>query len=533
MTHDFDWIVVGSGFGGSVAALRLAEKGYRVTVLEAGRRYEDGDYATSAWNLRKFLWAPSLGLRGILRLTAFKDIFVASGSAVGGGSAVYANTLYRPKPEFFTNSQWAGLERWDAALAPHYATAERMLGAREVPFDTDAQRLLAKAGAKFGGSSAVAKPPVGVFFGAPGERVADPYFGGDGPERTGCTRCGACMVGCRVGAKNTLLKNYLWFAERHGARIFADTEVGDIRSRGAPDGSDGYVVTTRWPGAWFRKRPATFTARGIVVAAGALGTNQLLAQCRMLGALPRLSDRLGHLVRTNSEAIHAVRFGDPALRPWHDVAISASIHPSPDTHVELVTFGEHGDAISLVLAPLTHGTGGVRVLFSLAGAILRHPVRMIRDALPFGWSRHSAIVLVMQARDNALTFEARRSWRGGVTLTTRPHDDRPNPTEIPLARAITEWLATATGGTAHASVLEVLGSVPTTAHLLGGAVIGRDAGAGVVDSRHRVFGYRNLLVCDGAAVPANPGVNPALTITAMTERAMSFIPNRGNGDAVS
>lgn len=533
MTFDFDWIVVGSGFGGSVAALRLSEKGYRVAVLETGRRYEDGDHATSAWNLRKFLWAPSLGLRGILRLSAFRDILIASGSAVGGGSAVYANTLYRPKPEFFTNPQWASLDQWQAALAPHYATAERMLGACEVPFETDAQRLLAKAGTQFGGSGVVAKPPVGVFFGAPGERVPDPYFGGDGPGRTGCTRCGACMVGCRIGAKNTLLKNYLWFAERHGARVFADTEVSDIRPRAAPDGSDGYIVTTRRPGAWFRKRPATFTTAGVVVAAGALGTNQLLASCRMLGALPRLSDRLGHLVRTNSEAIHAVRFGDAALRPWHDVAISASIHPSPDTHVELVTFGEHGDVISLILAPLTRGGNGVAVFGRLLAAIVRHPVRMIRDALPFGWSRHAAIVLVMQTRDNALTFEARRSWRGGVTLTTRPHEARPNPTEIPVARAITEWLATATGGTAHASLLEVLGSVPTTAHLLGGAVIGESPATGVIDAQHRAFGYRNLLVCDGSAVPANPGVNPALTITAMAERAMSFVPHSGRGDAGS
>lgn len=525
MTTDFDWIVVGSGFGGSVAALRLAEKGYRVAVIEAGRRYEDADFARSTWNLWKFLWAPSLGLHGIFRLTPFRDILVASGTAVGGGSAVYANTLYRPKPDFYQNPQWSRLDNWEPSLAPHFASAERMLGVRQVPFDSDSQQLLRAAGAHLGVADTFVRTPVGVFFGTPGERVGDPYFGGAGPDRTGCTRCGACMVGCRVGAKNTLLKNYLWFAERRGAMIIADTEATDIRPVGSPDGGDGYTVTTRRPGAWVGPRAQRFTARGVVLAGGALGTNQLLASCRVTGALPRLSDCVGQLVRTNSEAIHAVRFGDAALRPWNDVAISGSIHPSPDTHIELVTFGKQGDAIGLVLAPLAPGGHGGAAVLRLLGAVLRHPIRMLRDALPTGWSAHSTIVLAMQTRDNALTFAARRSWRG-IRLTTRPHDARPNPREIPLAREVTQWLAAHTGGSSHASVLEVLSGVPTTAHLLGGAVIGAGPDTGVIDAQHRVFGYRNLLVCDGSAVPANPGVNPALTITAMAERAMSFVPAR-------
>jgi len=274
---DFDWLVVGSGFGGSVSALRLAEKGYRVGVLEAGRRFRDEDFAESTWQLRRFLWAPFIGLRGIFRLTPFKDVFIASGSAVGGGSVVYANTLYRAAPAFFTNPQWRDLGDWASSLAPHYDTAERMLGVNEVQRESDGQKLLQDIGRHFGVGHTFRRTPVGVFFGKPGTTVPDPYFGGEGPERTGCTFCGACMVGCREGAKNTLLKNYLWFAEKRGATILPEREVVDIRPLGAADGSEGYAVTTQRPGAWFRRQRRTFTTRGVVVSAGALGTNRLQA----------------------------------------------------------------------------------------------------------------------------------------------------------------------------------------------------------------------------------------------------------------
>ena len=524
MTFDYDWIVVGSGFGGSVAALRLTEKGYRVVVIECGRRYADDDYAESAWDFRKFFWAPRLGMHGILRLTAFRDIYVVSGSAVGGGSAVYANTLYRPKPEFYRNSQWAGLEEWESALAPHYAEAERMLGPTIIPFESDQQQLLRAAADHLDVRSTFTGTRVGVYFGAPGERVRDPYFSGAGPDRTGCTRCGACMMGCRVGAKNTLLKNYLWFAEQKGARIVPDVEVTEVRALGGGSGHDGFELTTRKAGAWFGGR-GRLTARGVVVAAGALGTNRLLAQCKLSGALPRVSERLGDLVRTNSEAIHAVRTAaDSAVRPWNDVAISASIHPTPDTHIELVTFGQRADAVSMLLMPLTGNATGVRAVVALLGALLTRPIRMLRALWPVGWSGRAFFVLAMQTADNAIRLRARRGWFGGVTLWSEADDARRMPNRIPIAREITEWLAKRTGGTAQAGALEVLFGIPTTAHLLGGAVIGRDTSTGVIDAQQRVFGYENLLVCDGAAVPANPGVNPALTITAMAERAMTFIP---------
>ncbi len=522
---DYDWIIIGSGFGGSVSALRLAEKGYSVAVLEAGRRYEDHEYAESTWNLRRFLWAPSFGMRGIMRMTPFKDIFIASGTAVGGGSAVYANTLYRAKPAFFENPQWRELGDWSAALAPHYATAERMLGVQQVPFGTDGQELLKAVAGHFGVENTFTRTPVGVFFGKAGETVPDPYFGGEGPARTGCTRCGACMVGCRVGAKNTLLKNYLWFAEKKGATVLAEHGVVDVRPLGAADGSDGYEVTVERPGSWFGGAQRTLRARGVVFSAGALGTGELLAQCRHNGSLPRMSKRLGELVRSNSESILAVTLPDDRLKPWADVAISASIHPDHDTHIEFCTYGKHGDFMSLMLAPLTgNGTRLTRPL-QLLREIVRHPIKFVNGRWPSGWSRRTLVVLVMQSSDNAMAFRAKPRWfRRGVSLTTEQDAAKPNPTFIPKANEAAEFLAAYTGGIAHSGALEAMMNIPTTAHILGGAVIGADAEHGVIDKHQRVFGYANLLVCDGAAMPANPGVNPSLTITALAEHAMAQVP---------
>jgi len=521
---DYDWIVVGSGFGGSVSALRLAEKGYRVAVLETGRRFRDEDFARSTWDLRRFLWAPALGLKGILRLRPFKDIFIASGAAVGGGSVVYANTLYRAKPEFFTHPQWSGLADWASVLAPHYDTAEHMLGVNVVPRQSDAQRLLAELGEAFGVADTFRQTPVGVYFGKPGQTVPDPYFGGEGPERRGCNFCGACMVGCREGAKNTLLKNYLWFAEKRGAEVLPEREVVDIRPLGASDGSDGYAITTQRPGAWWRRDRRIYTARGVVIAAGALGTNRLLARCRLEGALPYLSGRLGKLVRTNSESLLAVTMPKGYARPWNDVAIGASIHPTSDTHIEFVTYGRHGDFLSLLSTLLTgRGTRFTRPMKWL-GQVVRHPVLFARSLWPVGWSRRSLLLLVMQSLDNAMSFEASRGWFGRVKLTTRQDPDKPNPTFIEAGNRAAEWLAGRTGGYAQSIVLEALANIPSTAHILGGAVIGRDAENGVVDARCRAFGYENLLVCDGSVVPANPGVNPSLTITALAEHAMSHVP---------
>jgi cholesterol oxidase len=525
-SRDYDWLVIGSGFGGSVAALRLAEKGYRVGVLECGRRFADDDFAESAWNMRRYFWMPKLGLRGIFRMTVFKDIFIVSGNGVGGGSLGYANTLYRARPAFFSDRQWDGLAEWDRELAPHYETAERLLGVAEYEDMTAADELLKEYGEEIGVGDTFKHTRVGIFFGPPGQEVPDPYFGGAGPNRTGCVRCAACMIGCRYGAKNTLVKNYLWFAERLGVEVIPERQVTSLRPIGVADGSEGYEVVTEHPGAWLRKRRRTLTARGVVVAAGPLGTNALLANCKHAGTLPRLSDRLGHVVRTNTESIQAVTAPDDSRDFSKAVAISSSIYPDPDTHIEVVSYGRNGDAMSRLFTAMTgDGTRLTRPL-KWIGAMLRHPVRTAKLFWwPFGWSRRTVILLVMQTIDTAMRLvpKPRRLGRG-VRLQTEQDPERPNPTYIPAAEAAARWFAKRTGGIAQSGLTESALNIPTTAHILGGAVIGATREDGVIDCQHRVFGYQNLLIADGSAMPANPGVNPSLTITAMAERAMSFVP---------
>ena len=522
---DFDWLVIGSGFGGSVAALRLAQKGYAVGVLECGRRFRDEDFARSTWDARRYFWSPKLGLRGILRLTLFRDIFIASGCGVGGGSLGYANTLYRARDAFFADERWSALADWKAELAPHYDTAERMLGVTDVTFDSDGDLLLRELGEDLGVADSYSHTRVGVYFGEQGVTVPDPFFGGEGPERTGCIRCGECMVGCRHGAKNTLVKNYLWFAERLGVRVEPERTVTDIRPLGAADGSDGYLVTSERSGAWLRKQRRTTTARGVVVAAGALGTNLLLANCKHGGSLPLISDRLGHLVRTNSESIVAVSAPDDSVDFTKSVAISSSIYPDPDTHIELVTYGAGGGAMKgLYTALVGDGTRVTRPLRWLA-AIARHPGRFLRTLADPHWSRRSVLVLVMQTVDSALRFKAGPSrFGGGVKLTTEQDAENPNPTFIPAANHAAQWLADRIGGTPQSGLTEALFNIPVTAHILGGAVIGADRSTGVVGADGQVHGYRRLIITDGAALPANPGVNPSLTITALAEHTIAQIP---------
>jgi cholesterol oxidase len=416
-------------------------------------------------------------------------------------------------------------EDWRTALAPHYDTAERMLGVVTVEADDPADQLLREFGDEIGAAHTYAKTRVGVYFGTPGETAPDPFFDGAGPARTGCIACGRCMVGCPHNAKNTLPKNYLWLAERAGATITPDRTVVDIAPLGAPDGSDGYAVTTERTGAWLDRDRRVHTATGVVVAAGPLGTNRLLAEARQRGSLPAVSARLGELVRTNSEAILAVTLPRGAEDMTKRVAISSSVYPDPDTHIETVTYGAAGDSMSALFTLLVgDGTKVTRPL-KLLGAIARHPLRMLRLTWPRGWSRRTVIVLVMQSLDNAIALRARKRRFGrGVRLTTEQDPERPNPTFIPVANEFAAWLARRTGGVAQSGLTEAVANIPTTAHILGGAVIGADPSRGVVDARQRVFGYENLLVCDGSAIPANVGVNPSLTITALAEHAMSHVP---------
>jgi cholesterol oxidase len=522
---DFDWVVIGSGFGGSVSALRLAEKGYRVAVLECGRRYEDADYARTTWNWRRFMWSPRLGLKGIMRITLFKDVTVLSGSGVGGGSLVYANTLYRPPERFFRDPQWASLDDdWHGELRPHYDTAERMLGASPIPFDDAGDEVLQQLAETIGVSDTHGKPLVSVTFGEPGENVGDPYFGGEGPDRTACIRCGACMVGCRFNAKNTLVKNYLWLAERRGVKIMPERMAIDIRPLRAPDGSDGYALTHEPSGTILPRGRRTVTTRGVVLAAGALGTNALLRRCKDSGSLPRLSERLGYLVRTNSEAILAVTARDRKADFSDRIAITSSIYPDEDTHIETVTYGKKGNSMRLLFSALVGDGNRLTRPLRLLAAIVTRPRDLMTWATPGSWARRTLILLVMQTLDNSMRFRPRRFSVLGRRVTTQQDPDKPNPSFIPAANDAAERIAEQIDGVPLSSVFESMAGIPVTAHILGGAVIGADEAKGVVDTAHRAFGYERLLVCDGAAVPANPGVNPSLTITALAEHAMSHVP---------
>lgn len=533
-SFDEDVVVIGSGFGGSVAALRLVEKGYHVRVYEAGRRFEDEDFPKTNWNVRRYLWAPKLGCFGIQRIHRLPHVMILAGAGVGGGSLNYANTLYQPSGAFFDDPQWSALADWETELAPHYATAKRMLGVVErYPHTGPVERIMAGAADDLGVGSTFRHAPVGVWFGKPGERTPDPFFGGEGPDRTGCTLCGNCMVGCRVGAKNTLMKNYLALAEKRGVVIEALRTVTEVRE--LPGG--GFAVTTERSGAWFRSERRTVRARQVVLAAGTWGTQQLLHRMKRAGALPRVSDAAGRLTRTNSEALDgAVAVDVPAsLELARGVAITTSFHIDANTHVENVRYGPGSNlmgALASVMVPGDRGLG--RRLASLLGQFLRAPIRQLRLASLRRWSERGIIALVMQTVDNSLSLTLRRRF-GRLVMTSAQGHGEPNPSHLPQAHRAAAAIAARVekeGGVpaaARGSWPEVFG-IPLTAHFLGGAVISSTPETGVVDLYHRVWGHPGLHVVDGAAVPANPGVNPSLTITALAERALSHWPHSGEAD---
>jgi cholesterol oxidase len=532
---DHDVVVIGSGFGGSVAALRLAEKNYDVLVYEAGPRREDDDFATSSWDVRNYLWAPALKCYGVQRIHKIPDAVILAGAGVGGGSLNYANTLYVPPQPFFADKQWSHITDWSAELMPHYETAKKMLGVVESnPCEGPVEQLMRDVAADLGVSETFRKTPVGVFFGESGKRVADPYFGGEGPERTGCTECGNCMVGCRVGAKNTLAKNYLPLAERSGARIEPMRTVVDLEPLG-PNGDEGWRITTEATGAWVRKNRRTVTAQHVVMAAGTWGTQSLLHSLQADGKLPRLSRTLGHLTRTNSEELGGAAATQlpEGVDLTHGVAITSSFHVDETTHVENVRYGRGSNAMGLFSTLLIPGDVGNRVV-EFVKQFARRPVMLTKAVVPKGWSERTIIALVMQTVDNSLIVSPKKTRRGWK-LTSRQGHGEPNPTWIPgghkAIRGMAERLERVSGKEAIAGgTWNELFDVPMTAHFLGGAPISDGPETGVIDAYQRVHGYPTMSIVDGTAVSANLGVNPSLTITAQAERAFSLWPAKGERD---
>ncbi len=535
ISHDYDVLVVGSGFGGSVSALRLTEKGYRVGVLEAGRRFEDADYPKTSWDVRNFFWAPRLGCRGIQRIHLLRDVIILAGAGVGGGSLVYANTLYQPGDAFYRDRQWAHITDWRAELAPHYDQAERMLGVVPNPTMTPSDQVVKQVAEEMGVGHTFGMAPVGVFFGReggqePGVEVDDPFFGGAGPRRRGCLETGECMTGCRHNAKNTLVKNYLYLAERAGATVHPETTAVTVR----PLRRGGYAVDTAATGAWRARRTArTFTAEQVIFAAGTWGTQQLLHRMKAEGWLPGISARLGALTRTNSEALGGA-LTTLRHRKQYDftrgIAITSSIHPDEHTHIEPVRYGKGSNAMGLLSTLMTDGGGrlprAVKWLAQAAG----HPGRL---ASLYGgmnhWSERAVIGLTMQTLDNSITVRPKRTRLGRLKLTSEQGHGAPNPTWIPVANETMRRIASKIGGFPLNSVGEMV-DVPMTAHFIGGCVIGDAAESGVIDPYHRMYGHPGLHVVDGSAISANLGVNPALTITSQAERAMALWPNHGDRD---
>ncbi|MEU6554062.1 GMC family oxidoreductase [Streptomyces sp. NPDC046915] len=543
--YDYDVIVVGSGFGGSVTALRLTEKGYRVGVLEAGRRFTRGSLPKNSWDLKNYLWAPKLGMYGIQRIHLLGNVMVLAGAGVGGGSLNYANTLYVPPKAFFDDPQWRDITDWQEELKPYYDQARRMLGVRLNPTMTPSDVHLKAAAQRMGVGDTFHLAPVGVFFGdgedadgtakaEPGGPVADPYFGGVGPDRKACTECGECMTGCRHGAKNTLNENYLHLAEKAGAVVHPMTTVVSVTD----DSRGGHAVATLPTDQKKKGKGRTFTARRVVLAAGTYGTQTLLHRMKAHGQLPYLSGRLGELTRTNSEALVGAQTDNRRYRKAHGtpeadftrgVAITSSVHPDENTHIEPVRYGKGSNAMGgLSILQVPYAEGSSRVLAWLANAA-RHPLLVARSLSNRRWSERTIIGLVMQSLDNSLTTYLKPDGVGKGLLTARQGHGAPNPKQIRAASEAASALAAEINGFAGSNVGELMGT-PLTAHFLGGCPIGDSRETGVIDPYHRLYGHPGISVVDGAAVSANLGVNPSLTITAQAERAMSYWPNQGEAD---
>lgn len=514
----YDYIIIGSGFGGSVSALRLSEKGYKVLVIEKGKWYRNEDFPRTNWSFSKWLWLPMFRWYGIMKITIFRHVGVISGTGVGGGSLVYANTLPVPKPAFFHSGAWAGLADWQNELRPFYAQASQMLGATRNPGLFDGEKALEQLAESIGQKAHFSPTDVAVFFGKPHQTVPDPFFNGKGPERSGCTYCGACMTGCRENAKNTLDKNYLFLAQAEGAEILAEQEVIDLKPLGKADGSEGYSVTVRDATRLFSKRK-TLTTKGVIFSGGVMGTISLMLKLKKV-SLPRLSDQVGKQVRTNNESLIAVTQLSEKEDMSKGIAIGAILNTDEHSHLELCRYGAGSGAWRLTFLPFVEGPNFLVRLGKMFWQLLRHPLRYWRYFRVKDWAKSSTVMLFMQTLDSTVTF-TRKRW-GGMRSTV-VGEEKPTafiPRAIELARKFEKIV----GGISMAFGLTPLAGIPGTAHILGGAVMGSGPENGVIDAQNRVFGYENMMVCDGSMISANPGVNPALSITAISERAMSFVP---------
>lgn len=528
---DFDFIVIGSGFGGSVSTFRLAEKGYRVAVMEMGRRWTPENLPKTNWLIHRWFWRPQLALRGFFNMRFFRHVTILHGCAVGGGSITYATTLLRPPDKVWDMGSWAGLADWKTEMPRHYETASQMLGVVQNRILGPADKLLKKVANYVGVGQTFYRTNVAIFEppeGEPGGKTfSDPYFGGEGPDRTTCTACGGCMMGCRHGAKNTLDLNYLYLAEKRGAQIFPETRVVDVKPMcGTRDGSDGYEVRTVCSTSWLGRNQKRFTTRGVVFAASSLGTTELLFRLKEKRSLPFISDQLGRRIRTNSESLIGVRIPGSKDDLSKGVAIGSGVYIDEHTHIEAVRYPSGSDAMSFLATILTAGRPGpLRVLLWLKNLLvssIRHPIKTFRIFQPFGWARECVILLCMQAIDAHIDMQWKRPWFWPFRKFLVSSGEKV-PTFIPRANEFAQKFAAVTGGTAMSMLPEILFDVPGTAHCLGGCVIAESPDHGVVDSRHRMFGYKNMYVCDGSVVSANLGVNPSLTISALSERAMSYI----------
>lgn len=528
---DYDVAIIGSGFGGSIAALRLTEKGYRVLVIEAGSRYRDEDFAKNSFDLKRFLYFPRLGLRGIQRIDFLRNVMVMSGAGVGGGSLVYANTLYRPPASFFKTGSWAKVADWQTLLDPYFNQAERMLGVEINPFESNSDRAIKKVADRMGFANTYRMTPLGIFFGAKkklaeGTHVEDPYFGGKGPSRTSCINCGECMTGCRHGAKNTLVKNYLYLAEAAGAQVIADTTVTDIQE--VNDGS--YLISTRPSWTIGVIKPDLITADQVIVAAGALGTAKLLQRVRAKGRLAGLSDQLGALSRTNSESLLGVVSRRDDIDYSEGSAITSSVFPDEHTHIEPVRYGHGSGFMAIMESVLASGKRGeAPTPLRLLGATLRNLHRLPKFYNLRKWPQRTLILLVMQARDNSLTTFVKTTIFGRKKLTSKQGYGEANPAWVKAGHDFARELARDVDGTPGAVTTEPFG-IPMTAHFLGGCVIGANESEGVVDGYLRAFGQPGLHIFDGSTLSANPGVNPSLSIAAQAEWAAAHWPNKGEAD---